>query len=590
MRKAQKPIVALITFVLTAWLAGENRAGRSPRPAPSQAVGHMALVDIALKAGVQDRLRSERGVAAADFNNDGYLDFFLSNFGEANVLFYNNGDGTFTPDYSLPNAQIHNMSLVASAADYNNDGYVDIFVGNGGFGTPPEKSRLYRNDGIDPKTGRATFTDVSDFSGIGGPLTATMGGVWGDYDNDGFVDLYISNRGFVPGVPFPMRNILFRNRGDGTFEDVTAKAGVGGNWTLSSYGFHSASWADFDNDGWLDLYVPNYGGDNLLYHNNHDGTFTNIADSLISSKPYGAFASAVGDFNNDGWLDLAVTEYSRATLATRQVPDAQAVRLFLNRGQGRFEDVTFAVGLTNSTSTPMGFQIGEFNNDGYLDILLGNWGPPGGQKSDLYVSVFDPQSGQLHFEDQSNMIDYPAPEELSPKLPYPSYPYRGHGTFFGDVDNDGDLDLFMGNGGPFSVRPDTEPSPWCRTGAGCCGSFCVGPNVEPKRLYRNDGGNLKNWLSIKLVGTASNRDAIGARVKVTSSSGGSNTRNQYKVVQGGSGFNSNNPFDVHVGLWDDDTVQTIEVKWPRGLTQTFNNIRINQRIIITEGDRSPKYR
>jgi len=268
------------------------------------------------------------------------------------------------------------------------------------------------------------------------------------------------------------------------------------------------------------------------------------------------------------------------------VPDPQVVRLFINHGAGGFEDVTLSAGLTNSTSLPMGMQIGDINNDGFLDILLGNGGPPGGQPDNLYINMFEPQTGPF-FVEQSRMMDYPAPEEPNANPPYPSYPYRGHGTFFGDVDNDGDLDLLVGNGGPYSIRPDVKPYPWCQAGVGCCASFSgCRPNVEPNRLFRNDGGNTKNWLSIKLIGVVSNRNAIGARVKVTSSIKGSNIRTQFKVIQGGSGFNSNNPFDVHIGLWDDDTIHAIEVTWPSGLTQSFTGVGINQRIVIKEGDPS----
>ena len=588
--------------------------GESSPKAPSTAPTSVVFTDIALESGFQDRLSHGRALVGGDFNNDGRLDFFLGNPGDPTVLddesfiFWNNGvDGS--GNLILSKGQVlgkGEIFFTASVADYDNDGDLDLFVGIGGqegIGL----DYLFRNDG-------GVFVDVSETAQIRGPKdsngnwvpTATSSGTWADYDNDGDLDLFVASRQHSKSLILPgdlgWRNSLFRNNGDGTFTDVTVTAGVGG--TLSSM---TSAWGDYNNDGWMDLYVPHgalgFGIPGFqLYQNNHDGTFTelNIDEKSLNFGDRATWAASAADFNNDGLEDII--SWARGSLGG---PDSHA--LLINHGNWTFTNEAVSAGIAGvPVPRVMGCQVADYDNDGDLDLVMANGGPDHGDKDNLWMNKFA-DTGLLVFEDVSFLIDYPAPPdptcvppridasklfanqswfidsvnmlvnmpegmdscdnpvrrvEVAPgqDLCNPPYPYRGHGVIFYDFDHDGDLDMFMSKGGT-RITIDS---------------------VEPNRLFRNDGGNANNWLYLDPEGVVSNKDAVGAKVKLTSSQGGLNPRVQYRDLQAGSGFSACGPHLIHFGLGQDDTVDEVAITWPSGASTVLPSTGANQIIRVRE--------
>jgi len=277
---------------------------------------------------------SSRGVAWGDYDNDGDLDLYVANYNEANVLYRNNGDGTFTDVTSEAGVGCISHSYGVAWGDYDNDGDLDLYVANYGANV------LYRNNGD------GTFTDVTSEAGVS-CTGSSLGVAWGDYDNDGDLDLYVANHYEA--------NVLYKNNGDGTFTDVTGAAGVG--CTGSSYG---VAWGDYDNDGDLDLYVTNYEA-NVLYRNNGDGTFTDVTSEAGVSCTGSSRGVAWGDYDNDGDLDLYVANYNEANV------------LYRNNGDGTFTDVTSEAGV-GCTGHSLGVAWGDYDNDGDLDLYVTNDG------------------------------------------------------------------------------------------------------------------------------------------------------------------------------------------------------------------------
>jgi len=272
------------------------------------------------------------GVAWGDYDNDGDLDLYVANYNEANVLYRNNGDGTFTDVTDEAGVSCRGHSRGVAWGDYDNDGDLDLYVANDGANV------LYRNNGD------GTFTDVTSEAGVS--CTGSSCGVaWGDYDNDGDLDLYVAN--------FYEANVLYRNNGDGTFADVTSEAGVG--YTGYSRG---VAWSDYDNDGDLDLYVANYEA-NVLYRNNGDDTFTDVTDEAGVGYTGSSWGVAWGDYDNDGDLDLYVANY-------------EANVLYRNNGDGTFTDVTGQAGV-GCTGNSRGVAWGDYDNDGDLDLYVANY-------------------------------------------------------------------------------------------------------------------------------------------------------------------------------------------------------------------------
>jgi hypothetical protein len=523
------------------------------------------------------------GVALFDYDNDGWLDIFLVNGSSldpavrdqhpTSYLFHNNRDGTFSDVTAKAGLTHSGWGQGCCVGDYDNDGFDDLFVTY--FG----RNVLYHNNGD------GTFTDVSVKAGVSGTSDR-----WGsgccflDYDRDGNLDLFVANYvGFDPekaprpgsavycnynNIPVPCgpqgfaggTNILYRNRGDATFTDVSEESGiarprgasnmvfVGRNWQASgSYGMGAAS-ADFDNDGWPDIYVACDSAPSLLYRNNHDRTFREIAiPAGCALDENGVAMSGMGvgiaDFDGDGWLDIVRTNFSE-----------QLTTLYRNYGNGAFEDASLKAGMGVNRKF-LGFGVGflDFDNDGWKDIFIAN-GHVYSQIANRKLHISYKQAKLLYrnlangrFEDVSAMSGAALSTEN-----------LGRGCAFGDFDNDGDVDVVINN-------LDGPPS-----------------------LLRNDAGNKNNWIMIKCMGTRSNRSAIGTRVKVAA--GG---RSQIDEVMSGSGYYSQNDFRLHFGLGKATKADTVEIAWPSGLKESFRNLAANQLFIVQESKgivAAPKFR
>ncbi len=477
--------------------------------------------DVAAAAGL-DTNNMAGGTIVEDFDGDGLLDIVTSTQDSCGSLQYrrSNGDGTYadrTKAAGLAN-QLGGLNLVST--DYNNDGWPDIFVLRGGWEFPMRKS-LLRNDG------NGTFTDVTREAGLAVPATASQTAAWADFDLDGNLDIFVGNE-FSPSQ-------LFRNKGDGTFEDVAAKAGVAR--TAFTKG---AAWADYDNDGYPDLYVSNFGEANFLYHNNGDGTFSEVAGSLGVDKPLYSFPVWFMDYDNDGWQDLFVSGYvqSLADVARGYLgeePKGETFKVYRN-DKGKFIDVTKQVGMFRNALT-MGCNFGDLDNDGYLDFYLGTGGPSYGA---LVPNLLFRNDNGRGFADVTFSAGV-------------GHLQKGHGIAFADLDNDGDEDIFLHSGG------------------------AVPGDAYPNSLFANPG-NANRWIEIRLTGVKTNRAAIGARFKVTLTDG----REIHRVVTTGTSFGTSS-LRQHIGLGKDGGIRTLEIYWPTSrTTQVFQNLQPNQAIAATE--------
>jgi tetratricopeptide (TPR) repeat protein len=483
------------------------------------------LTDVAPAIGV-NAFSEAGGVIADDFDNDGRIDLVTSSYDPCEPLhfFHNNGDGTFTDRAAQAglSEQFDGLNLIQT--DYNNDGCTDILVLRGGWQYPQRLSLLRNNcDG--------TFTDVTREAGLTEPI-ASQTAVWVDIDNDGFLDLFIGNE------QGPSR--LYHNKGDGTFEDISTLAGV--DRIAFSKGVVAA---DYDNDGWPDLFVSNLGGDKFLYHNNHNKTFTEVSKQAGIQKPWMSFATWFFDYDNDGWPDLFLTSYYMSTeenlhSALSLPSKVETLKLYHNEGNGTFRDVTAEVGL-NHAFNPMGSNFGDIDNDGYLDFYLGTGTPPYG---DILPNVFFHNDGGKKFTDITAST---GTGEL----------HKGHGVAFADLNNDGNDELIAQTGG------------------------AVPGDRHAIRVFANPGtGN--DWITLKLVGVKSNRAAIGARIKVTVENPGEGSRSIYRTVGSGGSFGAS-PLQQHIGLGKSAHIISIEIWWPTsGTRQTFTDLGKNQFLEIKE--------
>jgi tetratricopeptide (TPR) repeat protein len=483
------------------------------------------LTDIGPAIGINS-FSEAGGVIADDFDNDGRLDLVTSSYDPCEPLhfFHNNGDGTFT-DRALEAGlaeQLGGLNLIQT--DYNNDGCTDFLVLRGGWQSSQRMSLLRNNcDG--------TFADVTKEAGLTEPI-ASQTAVWADIDNDGFLDLFIGNE------QGPSR--LYRNKGDGTFEDISTLAGV------DRVGFSKGVVAaDYDNDGWPDLFVSNLGGDKFLYHNNHNKTFTEVSKQAGIQKPWMSFATWFFDYDNDGYPDLFLTSYymspeENLRSALNLPYKVETLKLYHNEGNGTFRDVTVEAGL-NHVFDPMGANFGDIDNDGYLDFYLGTGTPPYG---DILPNVFFHNDGGKKFTDITTST---GTGEL----------HKGHGVAFADLNNDGNDELIAETGG------------------------AVPGDRHSIRVFSNPGtGN--DWITLKLVGVKTNRPAIGARIKITVENPGEPSRSIYRTVGSGGSFGAS-PFQQHIGLGKNARIQTVEIWWPTSDTrQTFTDVGKNQFLEIKE--------
>ncbi|MFQ5638441.1 MAG: CRTAC1 family protein [bacterium] len=511
--------------------------------------------------------------------------YFVEVTGQAGIDFVHSiGDG------ELSN-MVETVGSGAAFLDYDQDGYLDLYVVNSTYlegvsdgkkpkGTPA--NRLYRN------RGDGDFEDVTDEAGVADPNGYGMGVSVGDYDNDGYPDIYVCNYG---------SNVLFHNNGNGAFTDVTKKAGVGGNSNTVG-----AVWLDFDNDGMLDLYVGNYldydpdysyyyspdgfpgplaypGQPDVLYRNQGDGAFEDVTESMGLFKPEGRMmGSSAADYDNDGYVDLYVAN------------DVMGNYLYHNEGGKRFQEMGLGAGVAYSeggeATSSMAVDFADYNSDGLLDLFV----------SDIHFSALYRNEGHGLFSD----VTIPA------GIAAPSGQYDGWGAAFLDYDNDGDPDIFKVNGdlnhlfgqedqlfenmntGQFRDVSVEKGSYFVQelVGRGACFGdydndgdvdvFIVNLN-DRALLLRNESLDRNNWLMMQLVGSASNRDGVGAKVKVIADG-----REQVAQKKSSSGYLSQNDPRLHFGLGKSEKVDKIEIVWPSGKSHVLENVRAGQIITITE--------
>ncbi len=504
------------------------------------------------------------GVAFYDYDNDGWLDIFLVNGSRlegfaagaepTSHLFKNNRNGTFTDVTEKAGLVHHGWGQGVCVGDYDNDGFDDLFVTY--FG----KNVLYHNNG------NGTFTDVTDKAGVGGNGKRWNSGcAFVDYDRDGRLDLFVANyidldlatapvpesgpclyKGVMvacgpPGLKGG-KNILFRNNGDGTFTDVSEPSGI--TSAVGTFGLGVLT-ADFDNDGWPDIYVANDSAPSALYQNKKNGKFVDIAVEAgcalsPDGKPQAGMGISAGDYDLDGNLDLVKTNFAGDTPS-----------LYHNLGEATFEDTTFTAGLGAHTQY-LGWGCGFFDmdNDGWLDILICN-GHVYPEVEQLKTEAGYAQRKLLYRNLRNGRF-----EDISLQAgPGISSPSAARGCAFGDFDNDGDIDVVVNtvNG--------------------------------PPQLLRCDSASGNNWIKIKAIGTKSNRSGIGARLTcVTNAPGENKPHRQIDEVRSGGSYISQNDLRVHFGLGKAEKVQLLEVRWPSGQADTIKDIAVNQCVYVKEGE------
>ncbi len=515
------------------WLTAMQSGGYPERVAPALRLeprdGYhpttVELEEVAAAIGL-DKTSGGRGTAVADLDGNGYLDVVVAGAHAGVSLYRNNGDGTFTDISAGSGLDACVYGFGVAAADYDNDGLTDLFVTSMGFFNGD--SALYRNNGD------GTFTDVTREAGLecwGPAFTAS----WVDTTGDGLLDLFVANN---LGGLFDRKtpNRLFRNNGDGTFTDVTHEAGLVTRWPTIG-----AVWGDFDNNGLPDLFLNGLGRAQL-FRNQGDGTFRDVSRAAGIDRPAIGSVAAVWDIDDDGWLDILQFTYSRPTEAIhtlrngRGPSDGEPLRVLRNNRDGTFTEIADRLGISGCWGT-MTANLGDFDNDGHPDILLGN-GDPGMDRCEAPVLLANDGAGRF------------ANVAFAAGLPFVG---KGHGANLADLNGDGRLHLLMANGGLYP------------------GDLLTTTVHRPRTL---PGG----YLNVRLVGTSGNRDAIGARLALAA--GG---RVQHRLVSGGSGFGCL-PLEQHFGLGELGAVDSLEIRWPGGAVESRDDLPVNSTVRIVEGE------
>jgi enediyne biosynthesis protein E4 len=532
--------------------------------------GRVRFVDVTQPAGIRFKHNSGRagkkylpetlgsGGAFLDYDNDGWPDILLINSKDwtprgrrtLHALYHNNQNGTFTDVTAGSGLDVEMYGLGVAVADYDNDGLDDVYI------TALEGDRLFHNEGA------GKFRDVTKVAGIQNASFAASA-AWFDYDLDGKLDLFVANyvqwavKGDIsctldgatksyctPESYKGTASKLYHNLGGGRFEDVSSKAGVG-DPTSKSLG---VTVLDYNNDGWPDLFVANDTQPNKLYRNNRDGTFKE--EGMAAGVAFGedgvargAMGVDSGDYDRSGRAHLLVGNFSN-----------QMLGLYHNEGTGLFVDEapSSAVGRASLLSLAFGVFFFDYDLDGYLDIFAAN----GHIEEEIGRVQPKVQYRQppLLFRNTGKGKFENATAEMGAEF---NRPIVGRGAAYADFDRDGDLDLLLTT------------------------------NDGPAYLYRNDGGNRNHWISIRTAGTKSNRDGIGAVVRVESRSGKQSNR-----VRSGSSYCSQSDLALTFGLGQDTSVSAVEIEWPSGTKQRFTNLPVNQFVTIdeTRGVITPQYR
>jgi enediyne biosynthesis protein E4 len=494
------------------------------------------------------------GVGVFDYDNDGNLDIFFTNGADittlkktspkyANRLYHNRGDGTFTDVTERAGLAGTGFDTGVAIADYDNDGYKDIFVSG------VHRNTLYHNNGD------GTFTDVTEKAGLAqldkqyGPLWS-VGAAWVDVNNDGLLDLFVVNYlswdgakepdcevngvrnychpKFYPGLP----NQLFLNRGDGTFEDVSARAGIRSHIGKGM----GVGVADYDLDGLPDIFVANDKSFNLLFHNRGNGRFEEVGFGTGVALPEnGNFISGMGvdfgDLNNDGYPDIVVVALENETFP-----------VYKNDGKAGFSEMTTQSGMASLSSSMSGYSpnIADFDNDGWKDVFV--------SRGDVAAPAL---AGRVHVEQPNTVFKNLQGRNwtaLTAQAGFTAQPPRRHrGSAFGDFNHDGKLDLVV-------------------TALGA-----------PAEIWMNDSPDTNHWLELALQGTKSNRDGIGARIRLTAEG-----HDQFNYVTTASGYASSSAGPVHFGLGLAKNVEQIEIRWPSGTLQVLKNVAADQTLQIME--------
>ena len=543
-------IITLVIFILT-----------------SMTVGAVTFVDVTDEAGIRFRHSSGTrssllpedmgsGAGFADIDNDGDIDLYIVNIsgpftqggeshkGNANALYRNNGDGTFTDITRAAGVGHQGYGMGCVFADYDGDADLDLYL------TTYGENVLYRNNG------NATFTDVTEAAGVDCELWST-GAAFADVDGDTDLDLYVCNyvtydleqleqmkeeslqsgkpvpSALNPHVFEPQDNVFYRNNGDGTFTDATDETGIAAVGGRSM----QAIFSDFDNDNDVDLYVANDTSTNHIYRNDGGGAFTDVSAESWAADFRGSMGLTAGDYDADGDIDLFMSHW---------VDEENALyrNLFAEDGateQIRFVDESYTAMLAEESIKQIGWgtTLFDYDNDGDLDIFVTN----GSTFQELrQPEVLIPQADMLFRNNGDETFT-----DVSQEAGVTALPIRvGRGATFGDYDNDGDVDIFIVN------------------------------NHAPPTLLRNEGGNRSNWLHVKLVGTEANRNAIGAKIQVKTAD-----QTQIREIYAGDSYMSFNSLIAEFGVGNATQIETLQVTWQNGETQKLHNIPANHRIRIT---------
>jgi enediyne biosynthesis protein E4 len=496
------------------------------------------------------------GVALFDYDGDGYLDIFFTNGAHlpsmtkddkkfSNRLYHNNHDGTFTDVTERAGVRGEGYSVGAAAADYDNDGHVDLYV------TGYNRNFLYHNNGD------GTFTDVTEKAGVAG-VSANGKKLWGisaawlDYDNDGRLDLFVTNyldwsfaTSRVCGTPGKrlscsptlykgQPNILYHNNGDGTFTDVSETTGIA-KYIGKGMG---VAIADYNSDGWMDIFVANDNERNFLFRNRGGKGFDEVGvDTFVAYTDNGVPVSSMGvdfrDWDNNGKPSLLVTALGGETFP-----------LFHNEGNGFFSDDSYKAGIGFGSFTMSGWGAGiqDFDNDGYKDLFTAN----------SHVSENADIDGQQHYRQPNavfrNFRNGTFRDVSSDAGPGMQIRAAHRGCAFGDLNNDGKMDVVVS---------------------------AIG---SPAELLYNTSPGTSHWILIRTIGRKSNRDGIGTQIKITGASG----LVQYNHVTTAGSYASSNDPRVHFGLGTDTLIKEIELKWPSGTAQVLRDVKADQILTVTE--------